>query len=563
MARSEVAEVDVLVIGGGIAGLFAAIKAKELNPDLAVLLVDKATPGSSGCSAFAAGVFAYVDPGDDHVEDYFREIVVDNSEWLIDQDYVRFCFEDSYRRFLDLVHYGVEVELDKKGQYKRLRTLTSNYGFCTPFAGGLHLMWKLRSRALKVGVRFLERVAVQDLLVEGNRCVGAVGYSITDGTLYTLLARGTVLAAGTYYSNREPMGASGATGDGPALGLRAGLEMRNAEQLGQATAGIKGAVVAGLHIWFGSGAILVNARGERFMERYNPVLREGARRFETARAILNEWKEGRGPCYLDCTHLSEETIRSIENALPLETARLRSRGMDFRRDKIEFVPAPIGLLHCGGLRIDEASGRVNRESLWAVGTAADYCGGVDSTVVAMLTGSAIQGAAAGTAAAQSCAHTPAPGRQVANSHPIGRAQDVRELLRDKGVDPEKMITKILTAIFEDINLLKNAPGLRRAETRLADLKAELPGLRARDPFDLSRGLACLNMVQVAQAAAKASLVREESRRAHYRIDFPTRNDESWIKWIMCRLDQREEIQISVMDVPFKDHWTLKPARKGA
>ncbi|MDP2727407.1 MAG: FAD-binding protein, partial [Dehalococcoidia bacterium] len=312
----RVVETDVLIIGGGIAGLFAAIKAKEGNPGAKVTLVDKACPGASGCSAFAAGVFLYCQPGDD-TEPLVRQIVEDNAEYLIDQDYVRIAAAESYDRFRDLQEFGVEFLKDRRGQITRVPALAAKTGLCSPFGGGPHLMWKMRAEALKRGVVMFDRFMTTDLLTDNGGCIGAVGFGVRDGEFYIFKGRATVLAGGNLLFNAAPMGSSGGTGDGIAIAFRAGLELRNMEQLGNVSVGPKSLSAPGLHVIFGNGGILVNAQGERFMERYNPVLKEEARRFETARAILSEWREGRGPCYLDCTHLSPEAIATIKRSLPL------------------------------------------------------------------------------------------------------------------------------------------------------------------------------------------------------------------------------------------------------
>jgi adenylylsulfate reductase subunit A len=385
-------ETDVLIIGGGIAGLFAAIKAKDEDPLTEVLLVDKCYPGASGSSVFAAGVIPNWQPGDDF-DSYVKEIIVDNAEYMIDQDYVEVAVRESYDRVRDLIEYGVEFQQNEKGEILRIPALSSSFQNCTAFKGGLQWMWKLRAQATKRQVEMLERIFVADLLMDNGRCVGAVGFHLRTGEFYVFKAKSTILANGSAIYARPQLGPSGTTGDAQAMALRAGLQLRSMEQV-FATIGPAGISSPGLHAIFGNGGILVNRKGERVMEKYNPGLMERARRFEMARAILQEWRESKGPCYVDCTHLPKENIERIKTSLPFFIAGLNILGLDLTRDKIEWVPYSLSLQHNGGIRINNADGDVNVPGLWAVGTAGDYCGGVDTTAAAALPGSAVQGARA-------------------------------------------------------------------------------------------------------------------------------------------------------------------------
>lgn len=552
---------DVLVIGGGIAGLLAAIKAKETRPQADVLLVDKAYPGRSGCSAFAAGVFPYWKPGDD-TDNYMREIVEYNSEYLIDQDYVEIAVKESYPRFLDLVSFGVEFAREKDGTVRRIKTLTSKYGYCSPFAGGHHLTWKIRAEAARRGVRMLDRIMVVDLIIRRGRCMGAVGFHVRDGRFYVFKSKATILAAGGLLFNRAQMGASGACGDGYALAFRAGLELRNMDQLGHVQIGPKNLGAPGLHVIFGEGGIMVNAKGERFMERYNPKLMEEARRFETARAILREWKEGRGPCSLDCSHLSAQKIDIIKRSLPLMMKGLESQGLDLAKDKIEYIPYSFALLHMGGTRIKNANGEVDINGLWVPGAAGDYCGGADATAVTALPGTSVQGVRAGRQAAKYLKDAPRPA--------IAR-DTISELKKEtfaainkrgkKGIEPEAVFHELLRVSFRYINVLKSEPMLKRAIKELANLKDKMPDVVAKDPHDLQKFHNVRNMLPLADVAARASLLRTESRRGHFRLDYPHRDDENWLKWVVAK-QAGDEVKIWTEDIPIAK-WKYKPAKFGA
>ncbi|MBI4322013.1 MAG: FAD-binding protein [Chloroflexi bacterium] len=558
----DVFETDLLVVGGGVAGLFAGIKAREQNPGLNVLLVDKGYPGASGCSVFAAGTLPYWQPGEDY-DNYLRDIVEHNSEYLIDQDYLEIAVRESYDRFRDLLSYGVSFVRDASGNVKRIPTLTSAYGHCSIFNGGPNLMWRVRAATKQRGVRMLDRIVITDLLTRDGRCIGAVGFHGRNGRFQLFKAKATVMAAGTMYSNRGQMGSAGATGDGPAIAYRAGVEMRNLEQFGHASHGPKGFGGApGLHVIFGSGGILVNAKGERFMERYNPVLKEEARRSETSRAILMEWREGRGPCYLDCTHLLPEGIANIKHALPLLTRMLATRGIDLARDKLEWVVFPSGFLHLGGVRLRNADGEVNVQGLWVVGANGDYCGGADATPVGSLCGSSVEGARGGARAAAFAAtapHVEVDGRAVQDLRAVALAPLHRR--RRSELDPDRVTRLVLEPIFRDMNILKSEEGLRRATQQFGDLRETIAQVFAADPHQLKKAHDIKNMLQVADLSARASLLRTESRQSHYRLDYPQRDDVNWLKWIIVRRVGGEP-RIWTEDVPI-DKWKYQPPRTPA
>jgi fumarate reductase (CoM/CoB) subunit A len=507
-------------------------------------------------------VFPYWKPGDD-TDNYMREIIEYNSEYLIDQDYVKIAVKESYDRFRDLVSFGVEFAKEPDGSVRRIQTLTSKYGYCSPFAGGHHLTWKIRAEAARRGVRLLDRIMLTDLIVQGERCLGAVGFQVREGKFFVIKSKATVLAAGGLLFNRAQMGASGACGDGYALAFRAGAQLRNMDQIGHVQIGPKNLGSPGLHVIFGEGGIMVNAKGERFMKRYNPTLLEEARRFESARAILQEWREGRGPCYLDCTHLPAKKIDIIKRSLPLMVRGLKSQGLDIAKDKIEYIPYSVALLHMGGTRIRNADGDVGIEGLWVVGAAGDYCGGADATAVTALPGSSVQGVRGGLQAAK---YLKKAGRRGAIPRE-GLAELKERALAPlnkrsrKGIEAEAVFHQLLSTVFRYINVLKSEPMLEKAVSEIGKLKAKMSGVVSKDPHDLQKYHNVRNMLPLAEVAARASLIRKESRRGHFRLDYPQRDDENWLKWVVAE-QADDEIRIWTEDIPIAK-WKYKPSTSAA
>ena len=555
-----VVDTDVLVVGGAIAGLFAAIKAKEKDPSLRVALLDKCQSGASGCSAHAAGVLPYWAPGD-NFDDYARDIIVNSSEYLIDQRYVEIALRESWDRFCDLMDYGVQVQRDIKGEPKRIPIIASSYGLATPFYGGTELTWKPRMKAVELGVNIFDRVYAADLLMEDSRCIGATGFNIRTGEFCIFRAKGTILANGAVFFGRRPqMGPAGTTGDAGAMALRAGAQYRNGEQL-WATHGPAALDSSGVHVIFGSGGIIRNAKGDRIMEKYNPKLLEEARRWEVARGIVQEWKEGRGPCYLDCTHLPAETITTIYTSLPRLAIALREWGRDLSKDKIEWVPYGLTSQNVGGVRVNSADGDVTGVSgLWAVGNASDFCGGSDTAGVSALLGSSTMGARSGQRAAEQAAATPLA------SPDVSQVQGLKERLfapleveRASAMTFKDAATNLSQVMMRYVNLVKDEAMLQRATEELAKLEESFNGLVAKDNHDLMMVEGLKNKVLLGRVCAASALIRKESRACHYRSDFPARDDKGWLKWVVAKLEGGEP-QTWTEDIPVH-LWKYRPEVK--
>jgi succinate dehydrogenase/fumarate reductase flavoprotein subunit len=547
---------DVLIIGGGIAGLFAGIKAKGKEPSLDVLLVDKCYPGLSGSSVFAAGVYPNWQPGDEF-DDYVREIIVDNAEYLIHQDYVEVAVKESYDRFRDMVDFGVEFLRDEGGEVERIPTLASRHGKCTPFKGGIQMTWNLRKEAVRRGVKMLDRIFINDLLMRDGQCVGAIGFHAVNGDGYVFKAKATVLAAGTLFFSRPLQGRSGSTGDSAAMAFRAGAQLRNMEQVGGTTIGPAFTPSPGLHVIFGNGGILVNVRGERFMERYEPRLLEEARRMDTAQAIVQEWRQGRGPCYVDCTHLPADKIAMIKDSLPRYAAALESAGLDLAKDRIEYIPYALGLQHYAGVRVNNADGDCGIPGLWTVATAGDFCGGCESTPAAALPGSSVQGARGGERAAEYAIQAPVPAPDMS------QVRELRERIlqpyhaEPTGIGVNEAARNLSRALHRYINVLKDEAMLRQALEEVARLKEEFGVGAAEDPHQLAKVHELKNMLLIAEVIAKSALIRTESRRSHHRLDYPQRDDKNWLRWVVAKLVNGKP-ELWTEEIPV-GKWKYKPS----
>lgn len=288
-------DIDVLVIGGGLSGAFAAIKAKEAGAPL-VVQVDKAYMGKSGCSAFAAGVIQAFSPDEDDREDCFREAVT-KSHFLCDQEKLEDHLDDSADRIKEMDSFGVEFVKTADGKLQR--QVGRGKFTSIMFHGGYQMMEAMRRAALGTGVKLVDRVMIVDLLTDGGRIAGAIGFNTDSGQVHEFVAKSVVLAAGrTWLKTRRP-GHRNLSGDGIAAAYRAGLTLTGFDSGGVNTGPAMYDIGPGNNMYMGSGATLVNAEGERFVGKYDPVLKERTELHTLSAACAIEARRGKTPLYLD------------------------------------------------------------------------------------------------------------------------------------------------------------------------------------------------------------------------------------------------------------------------
>jgi L-aspartate oxidase len=350
-------------------------------------------------------------------------------------------------------------------------------------------------------VELMEWVTTVDLIVEGGRVVGATLLDAAGG-LSEVRARAVLLASGgagqAFSDTTNP---AVATGDGIAMAYRAGAELMDMEfyQFHPTAFAMEGAprflMSEALR---GEGAWLVNARGERFMQRYHPGL-ELAPRDVVARAMTREGLDG--PVYLDMRAAGAGT--DLKARFPGISAFLAGYGLELARDLIPVRPAAHYLM--GGIRTD-VNGRASLPGLYAAGEAA--CTGVHGAN-RLASNSLLEGLVFGALAAEAMVEEQP---QVASCMLSEKTTNVGG---GDDVDVEGLIAKLQGLMWRDAGLLRDAAGLLRAEVGIATMREEV-GTREVT----RRALEARNLLAVAEVIVQAALGREESRGAHFRMDFP-------------------------------------------
>ncbi len=340
---TEVKEIDtdVLVIGGGSAGLWAAIRASDFCPR--VTLVDKGIVASSGISTFCH-VYAAPVPEED-LKPAMREIV-ERSAYLCDQTRLEILLRELGDRVRQMESWGVPFEKDSSGKLFTDKRMGQKVTTCV-FVSGRELMLALRQHALTKGVDLVERVMVTDLLTSDGqhpttgRVAGAVGFHTITGNLQIFKAKAVIISSGLVGAKLHIQYADGVTGDGQAMAFRAGAELSGMEMGSNPGFSLWGRKFAtgGQAEYMRAGAKLVNNLGEEIIQKYAPDKKEPfLTRIQLCGAAAKEALEGRGPVYMDMRHFSQKDIELLRRILPSAMKAFDDAGIDLRERPVEITP---------------------------------------------------------------------------------------------------------------------------------------------------------------------------------------------------------------------------------
>jgi len=556
-------ETDVLVIGGGLAGCFTAVGARSSGAD--VVLVDKNYVGRTGCSVYAAGMALFnPDWGDDieaWLEQYSRV-----GEYVVDRSWARILLENSYDRHRDLVDWGVTFyrkdgsrgSLDPGEEPDRPFWLKSRYRhMCTlTMFGGHDKMVHARGAVLDSGCTILDRVMITDLIVEDGMIAGAVGFHVRTGEFVAIQAKATVLASGMVSFKGAGFGRHMGTGDGQAMAYRAGAEMKSMEWGGlmYCIKDCDSVIVDGPTWDTGeSKDNVTNALGERFLgDEGNPG---------TVTLVLwpQEVHAGRGPIYhepygVDREAYKEEIIDYESKAEGPWITMLDRAGLDIFNDRLEQITAYVGARPGGGVKID-AGCATSLPGLYAAGDASG-CGLGGAAYPAGGTGmnkAAVTGHIAGVNAAEYAGKS---GAVNIDDAVIERYRDsvFGPLRRRSGFSTDHVTKRVQQTLFPyEVHMVMHEERLNAALTMVGFFRDHLlPRMRAVDLHDLRKAHEARNMVQTAEMILRSSTVRKESRGTFYREDYPDRDDENWLRWVLFK-EEEGEMRLWTEPVPEDSH----------
>ena len=342
---TEIIETDLLIIGGGNAGCFSAVEAKKLDPDMKVTIMEKAHISRSGaCSAGMDAINTYIPEGKTP-EDLVRWCRAQVGGGPLREDLALSNAEELNESVDDLERWGLPVIRDEDGNMKYR-------GAWDISIHGEALKPIMAEKAMEYGADVYNRIAATALLMDGDQCIGSMGFGLRDGKFYVFKAKATIVATGgacglyksytsdSTDSHHQTWMCPFNVGTGYSMGIKAGAEFTSMEQRWVATRSkdFCGPIDT---ISVGFKSSLVNAKGEKILEKHYAHLGgDKAPRYIRANAPMEEWLAGRGPTYADTTHLSDEEVKDLKtdylNERPSYVLFLASRGQDITKEPIEI-----------------------------------------------------------------------------------------------------------------------------------------------------------------------------------------------------------------------------------
>jgi len=527
--NQEVFETDVLIIGGGIAGVFAAIQARENGVD--VILVDKGTVGKSGLSPWF-GAYSVFDESVGATKKQYVDSVSKAGEYLANRDYAEMFTEDSKARFEDLVSWGAAKRDTKGGR-------------------GV----KFREEVEKKGVRLIERTMVTELLEKDGRVVGAVGFPMEEDKAVVIKAKAVVMCSGSGAFKTPGFPISSLTHDGDAMAFRIGAEISGKEFIDFHWTHWEDPADAWSNWereWGGFHKhLFYPGRGHRGPPPVGHALQAHAGNIPTfMRPPPGGRPGGRPP--------GPPPGGPMGGGPPGPPGQGRK---GFAPPGCRSADLPIvggstaGMAphKCEGIFPKDNQCSSNIPGLFAAGDAlctagATYSGGPGSSS----SGSAVQGGRAGLHAAEFALGVKKP--NISDSQLITISKKIFEpRQREKGYSP-RWITMVLQGNMVPYYVLyvKKKNRLEAALTNIEFLRDHFaPNLIANDTHELRLVHETKNMLLNAEMKLKASLFRAESRGAHFREDFPEKDDKNWLAWVIIS-QEGDEMKLRKRPVP--DKW---------
>jgi fumarate reductase flavoprotein subunit len=564
-----VADHDVLLVGGGGAGLRAAIAIAEADPELDVAVVSKVYPMRShtvSAEGGAAGVIAEDDTIEEHIYD-----TVSGSDWLGDQDAIEAFVNEAPRELLQLEHWGCPWSRQPDGRVA-VRAFGGMKNMRTWFAAdktGFHMLHALFQTSLKyTRLARYDEWFVTRLLVDDGRVHGVVAIELNSGRIRAITARAVILATGgcgkvfPFTTN-----ANINTGDGMALAYRAGAPLKDMEFVQYHPTGLPFTGILITEAARAEGGWLVNKDGYRFLQDYDlgkpsptPVLRsmELGPRDRVSQAIYHEIERGRsiespyGPVvHLDLRHLGEKLI---DSRIPF----VRELCLKYERiDPVhEMIPVrPVVHYMMGGVHTD-IDGATPLAGLYAAGeTACVTINGANRLGSNSLPECLVFGARAGRAAA---AYAQSARGGVPASITAQANDEVRRLEKllstppgDDAVAPIR--TEMQTTMEDAAGIYRTGPEMAAGADKLGELQKRMGTVGIWDTSrafntELVAALELANLLDVAECMLASGLRREESRGAHQRTDFPERDDERFLTHQLVQRGPDGSPQVSELPV---------------
>jgi fumarate reductase flavoprotein subunit len=563
MAQITRSRVDILILGSGGAGLFAALHAAKANPDLEIAVAVKGLMGKCGCTRMVQGGYNVALDPRDSLERHFMDTIV-GGKWLPHQDLAWTLVEQAVIRIQELENElgcffdrNSDGSLHQKAFAGQSFDRTVHKGDLT----GIEIVNRLMENVLALRVQQLEEHRALALIKakDGSGISGVMMTDMRTGDFHFVQAKAVLLATGggpTMYLYHTPSGDKAS--DGYAMALRAGLSLRDMEMVQFHPTGLlagpntrmTGTVLEeGLR---GAGGYLLNGEGNRFMFDYHDH-GERATRDIVSRAIDAEMRAGRttpmGGVYIEMKHLGPEAVRTQFKGM---VDRCNDCGFDLASGRVEVVPTAHYMM--GGVEFEPGC-TTEIPGLYVAGEDAGGVHGANRLGGNGVANSTVFGGLAGDEMAKALA-----ARQHDWSDPDEAEIDncVATVLAPFGKptgDVNSIRERLYTLMWDDVGIIRDANSLERGAAALSDLKKELKHTGIADTgraFNLSwhDWLNLESQILASEAICEAARGREDSRGAHFRSDFPETGDLLSTHFTSVKMASNGELSVTSKPVDF-------------
>ena len=542
--KTHLLKADVVVVGGGLAGLNAAIASAERG--VKVVILDKGKIERSGNIAGGVDHFmAYLETGDPwDTREAYLDFVQKEGYGIVNIEIHNQVFCDELKNAIArLERIGSPLSDPKTGRYYRTASMGQPGPYWINF-NGKYLKPNLAKEVRRLGCTVLDRVMATRFVVTGGKLVGVVGFHVRTGEVYSIECKALVAATGNtnrLYETPTRMPFNTwlcpyNTGEAQRLALEAGATLANMEFL-RMTIVPKGFSAPGLNAFTGMGSYFVNGLGERYMSKYHEMAEKAPRNW-LVWGTLNELREGRGPVFIDSRHLPPEKIAHLKGTLGLDKETMddffKARGIDIEKEPLEVMVSeamqtgPIEVVG-SGIHIDENC-MSTLEGLFAGGDCADQMKVVHMAVAG--------GYSSGKFAAAYALKNKFMGYNRAKVKEE-KIQMMLPLKREKGLHYQEVEDVLRRIMLENVGPSRTRTSLETAREKIEGLIPYVEKIKANNFHELMRSIETGSLIEVGKIMTHAALYREESRFIpyHYREDYPETDNTNWCGQVL--VSQRE------------------------
>ena len=571
-------ETDVIIVGAGGAGLYAALESSKVAK---TSVISKLYPQRSHTGAAQGGIGAALGNVDDDQPDWHAFDTVKGGDYLVDQQAAVILAEEAVQAVYDLENRGLPFSRTPEGKIdqRKFGGHTRNFGEAPVHRScyaadrtGHMILQTLYQQCIKNDVSFFNEFHVVEVIMDGNKIAGLVVFELGSGQIHIFKSKAVLFATGGFGRMfKITSNAYANTGDGPAVLARAGIPLMDMEFFQFHPTGIRGMGILITEGVRGEGGILKNRKGERFMEKYAPTLLDLAPRDMVSRAIMTEIQQGRGIrgdremddyVLLDASHLGAEIV---EAKIP-DIA-------DFCRTYLAIDPAnepmpvqPTAHYAMGGIPTDVegqvTTGKTSYAGLYAAGECACVSvHGANRLGTNSLVDLIVFGRRAGKHIADYVKNTDSG--SIPGGIEKAWEERVHKLKTEKGDMPGNYYKRMQDIMMRKIGVYREKSEMSEAVNEIKKLREEYREIRVQDSsknfnMEVLSILELENLLDLSLHTAAAALNRQESRGGHSRKDFPERDDTKWLKHALTLIKNgKVEIDYKPVDI---SSWKPKPRK---